>query len=87
MRYVAQFQEATLRFASDAGDPLVRYPKTGDAETVELPAGDGYEAEVHYFLSVLERRPDRCPPEESRDAVAIALAAKESIRSGTPVRL
>jgi predicted dehydrogenase len=85
MRYLAQFQEATLRFDSDADHPLTLYPRTGDPEPVELASGDGYEAEVRYFLSVLGKRPDRCPPEESRDAVAIALAAKESVLSGKAV--
>jgi hypothetical protein len=85
MRYLAQFQEVTLCFASDADPPLTLYPKTGDPEVIELPPGDGYEAEVRYFLSVLGARPDRCPPEESRDAVAIALAAKESVLTGRAV--
>ncbi len=87
MRYLAQFQDATLRFASDAEHPLILYTKTADPEPIELSPGDGYEAEVSYFLSVLGSRPDRCPPEESRDTVAIALAAKESVLTGKPVTL
>jgi hypothetical protein len=85
MRYLAQFEEATLSFGSDQEQPLLCYARRGEPEPIALPPGDGYEAEVSYFLSVLGGTPERCRPEESRDTVAIALAAKQSILTGKPV--
>lgn len=86
MSYLAQFEEATLSFDSGREKPLVVYPDKGEAFTPDLPSHDGYEGEVRYFLSVLGGVPSRCMPEESRDAVAIGLAARESVRKGAPVR-
>jgi len=50
---------------------------------------DGYFLEIEYFLECIEKgeRPARVPPEASRQAVAICLAAGESIRTGRPVAL
>ena len=87
MRYIAQFDEATLSFGSDQEAPLMLYPRRGDPEPVAVRPGDGYEAEVRYFMSVLGGRPERCLPSESRDSVAIALAARESVKTGAPVSL
>jgi len=86
MSYLAQFEEATLAYDGGREKPLVVYPAKGEPFTPELAAHDGYEGEVRYFMSVLGGVPSRCMPEESRDAVAIGLAARESVRTGAPVR-
>ncbi len=87
MSYTAQFEQATLSFDCGREKALVVYPATGEPYTPELPPHDGYEAEVRYFLSVLGGTPSRCMPEESRDAVAIGLAVRDSVRKGAPVRV
>lgn len=52
----------------------------GTKRKLELPAGDAYAAEVHYFLDCCRtgRAPGLCPPTSSAEAVKIALALKES---------
>ncbi len=85
MTFDAQFEDAAMRFGGDPEKPLVIYPRKGEPETPVLAPGDGYEAEVNYFLSVIGKKPERCMPAESRDSVAIALAAKESILTGDAV--
>jgi predicted dehydrogenase len=87
MSYTAQFEEATLSYDCGREKPLCIYPSKGEPSSPELPSHDGYEAEVRYFLSALGGAPSRCMPEESRDAVAIGLAARESVLKGAPVRL
>jgi predicted dehydrogenase len=87
MSYLAQFEDATLSFDCGREKPLVVYPSKGEPYMPELAPHDGYEAEVRYFLSVLGGAPSSCMPEESRDAVAIGLAARESVLKGAPVRV
>ncbi|HAK95131.1 MAG TPA: hypothetical protein DCM87_09060 [Planctomycetes bacterium] len=87
MSYLAQFEEAALSYDCGREKPLIVYPDKGEPFSPDLPPHDGYEAEVRYFLSVLGGVPSRCMPEESRDAVAIGLAARESVRTGAPVRV
>lgn len=84
MTFTAQFDEAVLCFGGDPEKPLAIYPRQGDPETPELKAGDGYQLEVDYFLKNIGKPMDRCPPAESMDSVAIALAAKASVLSGNP---
>ena len=71
--------------------PLTVYRRGQEPETPEMPpGGDGYFGEIDYFLGCIENgtRPTLCTPNQSRDAVAIALAEKESIlthrRGGIP---
>jgi hypothetical protein len=54
---------------SSAGNPPTAYGKEERALT--LSACDGYAAEIGYFLEccAARRQPDRCPPEESAQAV------------------
>ena len=63
---------------SGQGLQLIR--QSGEPETVEVPEGDGYAAEIAYFVECVQqgRKPERCVPEESGQAVKMALAIKES---------
>ena len=56
----------------------------GEKSAVQAPAGDGYLAEAAYFVECVEKRmkPERCLPEESAQAVQVALAIKESRSQG-----
>ena len=84
-----QFEQATLGYGIGSEGPLVVYHADGRKETPTLKEGQGYEWEIRYFLECLKsgKPPAECPPEESRDAIAMALAARDSVASGKPVRV
>jgi len=82
MGFTAVFERAAVVWDMRTGVPLTVYRRGQEPETPEMPpGGDGYFGEIDYFLGCIERRnrPTLCTPKESRDAVAIALAEKESI--------
>jgi predicted dehydrogenase len=76
-----QFQEATVAYGVEPGAALAIYPKKGGKEVPALPAEQGYFFELSYFLECVAagKQPTRCPPEESRDAIAMALKARDSL--------
>jgi predicted dehydrogenase len=80
-----QCEDATMVFSMEPGAPLAIYRRDGTKEVPVITADQGYVFELRYFLECLEEKkpPERCPPEESRDAIALALAARESVRRGT----
>lgn len=88
MTAFVQFEQGTLAFGMEPGVDLVIHHKEGKKEIPELRAGQGYAWELRYFLeSLAEKKPlELCPPEESRDAIRMALAAQESIQTRKPVR-
>jgi predicted dehydrogenase len=53
------------------------------------PAEDGYHAEIRYFTRCLleDRDPAVATLAEAREVIAIALAAKQSLETGTVIRL
>jgi len=82
MGFTVVFEQASIVWDMRTGVPLTVYRHGQEPETPELPPiGDGYFGEIDYFLGCIERgsRPTICTPRESRDAVAIALAEKESV--------
>ncbi len=83
-----QCEQATLGFGIDPAAALAVYHRDGRKETPRLREGQGYAWEIRHFLESLTagKPPHLCPPEESRDAIAIALAAVESVRTGHPAR-
>ncbi|MCJ7823076.1 MAG: Gfo/Idh/MocA family oxidoreductase [Armatimonadetes bacterium] len=95
---IVDFEHATLTHENG----VVVYPKEGGVErpemapvTVPVDVGinitdlGGYLVEVQYFVDCLDSgvKPDRVPPESSRQAVEICLAARRSVETGQPVRL
>ena len=56
----------------------------GNRIPVDLPAHDAYESELEYFAASCrtDARPERCPPEQSAQAVELALLLKESRAQG-----
>jgi len=88
MGFTAVFERGAIVWDLASGRPLTVFREEAEPEEPELPIGDtGFFGEIDYFLDCIERkeRPERCPPEESRDAVALALAEKESIVHGRTV--
>ena len=88
MGITARFEKAALTF--DLGKPLTIYQEGKEPETPKMPEpADGYFAEIAYFLDCIERNatPSLSTPAQSRDAVMIALAEKQSAITGRTVTL
>ena len=64
-------------------DGLMLSDQTGKRKKVET-SGDGYEAEIIYFMDCIRggKQPQRCLPVDSARAVKLALAMKESRAMG-----
>ena len=69
----------TLEYNS-SGKPLTLYRADGETETPALPDVDIFQAEIEYFLECAKagRKPERCPPEESANAVKLMRLMLES---------
>jgi predicted dehydrogenase len=69
-------ERGTLRL--DSGG-LTLTDATG-TQPVKTEEGDGYQRELAYFAECCRRnlKPDRCPPEQSAQGIALALVLKES---------
>ena len=85
MEYSVTGERGAIEFHS-AGRPPTLYAE--NAELLQLETRDGYAAEIEYFIECCRanRRPDRCPPEESAYVVELMrelLAARE--RNGEKV--
>ena len=63
---------------------LTRYPKDGQAEVLDIPRHDPYEEECRYFVQCVrgEADPSLLSPDAARDALRVALAARESLARG-----
>jgi len=87
MGFTAHFENAAVVFDLNSGKPLTVLKPDGKDETPEMPENDGYFNEIEYFLACIERNedPQISTPTESREAVAIALAEKQSAQTGQPV--
>lgn len=90
MGFTALFEKAAVHWDLNTGKPMTVFrhgEKTG--EVPDLPAGDGYLNEIAYFLSCIEKNetPTISTPQQSRDAVMLALAEKESAISGKTVAI
>jgi predicted dehydrogenase len=81
MEFTIVADGGTLEFDS-AGTPLAEYGADGGQHPLDVPATDGYRAELAYFLDCAMRgeRPLKCPPEESAAAVRLAHLMLESRR-------
>jgi predicted dehydrogenase len=53
-------------------------------QKVQPPEGDAYDAEINYFIDCCRtgKKPERCLPEQSAQAVKLALALKEARSKG-----
>ena len=73
MEYTVVAEKGTMEYSS-AGPPPTLYDGGGAIEVLPMPAHDGYQAEIEYFLDCCRRgdAPLKCPPEESAKAVALA---------------
>jgi predicted dehydrogenase len=89
MGFTAVFEKGAVVWDMITGQPLTVHRPGADPETPTVPAEEGYYAEIEYFLRCIERGedPKTSTPQESRDAVAIALAEKQSALTGSSVTI
>jgi predicted dehydrogenase len=85
--FTAVFEHGGLAYSTAApGAGLTEYAG-GQTTHPDLPATDGYRAEIEYFVGCIERgeEPSRVPPDSSALSVRIVEAERESIESGRAV--
>ena len=82
MRYTVNFERATADFDSSR-TPALLLIAGGKSEAVDL-AGDGYQAELEYFLGCVRtgRRPSRVTAEDAVTGLRILAAEQRSVESG-----
>ena len=82
MRYTVNFERATVDFDSSRA-PALLVIAGGNSESVDL-AGDGYQAELAYFLECVRtgRRPSRVTAEDAVTGLRIIAAEQRSVESG-----
>ena len=87
MEFTISTDDATLDWKS--GEPLMRYTDAGEAEIIAVEHGDLFGAELGYFAECVTKQtqPDRCPPEQSAQAVLLAeLAGQSRAQSGKEIQ-
>jgi predicted dehydrogenase len=79
MEYTIVADGGTLEFSS-AGRPVTLYKGDGTEQAIDVPAGDGYQKEIEYFVECASagRKPSFCPPEESSASVKLTRLMLES---------
>ena len=84
MSFQARTERAELELTADG---LVQNDAEGKRTKIEI-TGDGYDAEVSYFVECCRagRHPDLCPPRASAQAVKVALLLKEARETGEQVK-
>jgi len=88
MEYTVVAEKGTLEYSSMGRAPTL-YRADGETEMLALGEQDGYRSEIEYFLDCCRRgeSPGLCPPEESADAVALALCILEARKqNGVKIR-
>lgn len=89
MGFTAVFEKATVHWDCATGQPLKVFVNGQDPQTPEMPTDDGYYGEIDHFVTCIEKNvaPSVTTPQQSRDAVAVALAEQQSIVTGQVVKM
>jgi UDP-N-acetylglucosamine 3-dehydrogenase len=76
--------ETTFRLVEGPENTLTRYPPDGSPEVLDIPRHDPYQQECTYFVRCVrgEADPSLLSPEAARDALRVALAARDSVARG-----
>jgi predicted dehydrogenase len=87
--FTAVFERGAVEWNLASGKPLAVFLPDGKSETPDVGEHDGYYGEIEYFLGCIERGEDprTSTPQQSRTAVAIALAEKDSASRREPVKI
>ena len=88
MAFHMYFEQGTLDYRSDRQPALLSFGPDGPLE-LDVGGESGYAVEMDHFIGCIARGADSdvAPPQSSRDAVALAAATAESIRTGKEVRI
>ena len=83
------FEKATVYFGPFYKAPLTVYPEGGKPFSPKLPTKTGYEAEIEYFLKMVEGKITKkiLTAQDARDAIALLVAERKSDKSGKRVKL
>lgn len=89
MGFTAVFETGAIVWDMNTGKPLTLYRPGREPASPSVPAADGYFGEIEYFISCVEKNktPETSTPQDSREAVAIALAEKQSALAGKTVNI
>ena len=81
------FERATVYFGPFYKAPLTVYPEVGKPFSPKLPRKTGYEAEIEYFLGLVEGRKQKrvLTARDARDSIALLVAERRSAVSGKRV--
>ena len=81
------FERATVYFGPFYKAPLTVYPAVGRPFSPKLPSRTGYEAEIAYFLGMVEGRRQRriLTAQDARDSIALLAAERRSAETGRRV--
>ena len=81
MSFQVRARQAELELTPDG---LMLSNQSGRRNRVETAQGDGYDAEIDYFVGCcrIGKEPERCMPQESARAVQVALLLKQSRAAG-----
>ncbi len=84
MSAVVMFEKASVEFDSRQSPAMTVYPAGGGKQTPQVPTANAYAEELKYFIGCIAggTKPDRVPPVESANAVAIVEAEIKSAKSG-----
>jgi predicted dehydrogenase len=84
MSFQARAERAELELTAEG---LMRNDATGERTKIETE-GDGYDAEVSYFVECCKtgQQPELCPPRASAQAVQVALLLKQARETGEQIK-
>ncbi|MDO4584195.1 MAG: Gfo/Idh/MocA family oxidoreductase [Planctomycetia bacterium] len=83
------FENAVAVMNSKAKQPLTIYPAKGKPFEPKLQKATGYEAEIQYFLSLVNGtvKTQVLTPEDARDSIQLVLAERRSAKTNRTVTL
>lgn len=84
MSFTIHLERATLLYNTSTNTRLTIFLPDGSTQKPKLLEGDGYSREIAYFIDCISKRqyPEKMPPMEARNNIAIALAEREAILTG-----
>ena len=90
MGFTIHCERATLDFDLARGAAALRVDEVGKkSRTIKLESGDGYDAEIRYFVDCVVRgkRPDLVTARDAVTALDICEAEEKSVRTGVVVKI
>ncbi len=88
-RYVVTFEKAAVVFDTRAAEPLTVFPQGKKPFVPKIPAGDGYEHEIRWFLKLISGQSveKTVTPESSYESVRLVEAESKAAKTGRRVFL